>query len=844
MLKNSGILWLAFLALAAPCVWAGESGLNVIVVVNQNSSNSLQLGNDYCERRQVPPQNVFRMTGWTNGSINWQQSDFESYLLNPLLAMISIRGLTNQAQIVLLSMDIPYRVINGDSENGTTSAIFYGFKTNSIPPPGLPDTCSLPPDSTNSYAYSELPFALAEPQTASTNAFLTVMLTDTNLAQADSTLERGIASDSSFAPEAVYLEKTSDVSRNVRFVLFDNAIQECRARDDNNVQRIDSDSTSFTNLFGLDTGLADLSLPTNAFVAGAVADSLTSFGGEIFEFSGQTPLLAFLEAGACGSYGTVVEPCNYTYKFPDPIVYFYQNRGFCFAEAYYQSLANPYEGLMVGEPLSAPFARPGSAQWNSPTNGSVVSGLATFNVSFSGADTNHPLSQVDLFVDGSFVQTLTNLAPAAGNTLSVTIDGNAASYTVTNGDSLSSIAVGLASALNSQQGAVAVQADPVGDRIVLRSQNVAFLGSEIPIEAASSRGAAPALTSFATTMLPTFLDSTAHGYHSVEAGNNPNVGDWLQLTFIKTNGTQVTVAVTNEQSGASITSLLQALMNEINTNAMLEMADGANASDLLDQGGGFYGFLINAQTPGWPAAQIQTTLIGSTNLDPTPAGTYTLEDNIADLQPRAHVYLSSGAGSLPVQFTLDTTGFADGFHTLTAVAYEGTSVRTQTRADETLQFRNTPLAATFAAIGADTNGNLLFDIAANATNIARIELFSTGGSIAVATNEQTAELAASAAILGVGLHPFYDVVTDANGHQYQTPTFWEQVPALQLSIIGTPQMLTWPAIPGRQYNIQATTNLSGAFQTVGTVGATNAQAQWTIPASPASATFYRVSVSP
>ena len=117
--------------------------------------------------------------------------------------------------------------------------------------------------------------------------------------------------------------------------------------------------------------------PTNAFLPGAVADSLTSFGGDILENSGQTPLLAFLEAGACGSYGTVVEPCNYTYKFPDPMVYFYQNRGFCLAEAYYQSLANPYQGLMAGEPLSAPFARPGSAVWYSPAAGSVLSGPAS-----------------------------------------------------------------------------------------------------------------------------------------------------------------------------------------------------------------------------------------------------------------------------------------------------------------------------------------------------------------------------------------------------------------------------------------------------------------------------------
>src|SRR5580658_7980500 len=88
---------LAALMLAGLGALAGESGLNVIVVVNQNSSNSLQLGNDYCERRGVPPQNLFRMTGWTAGATNWQESDFENDLLDPLLAMISTNGLTNQA---------------------------------------------------------------------------------------------------------------------------------------------------------------------------------------------------------------------------------------------------------------------------------------------------------------------------------------------------------------------------------------------------------------------------------------------------------------------------------------------------------------------------------------------------------------------------------------------------------------------------------------------------------------------------------------------------------------------------------------------------------------------------
>src|ERR1022692_540717 len=66
--------------LAAGTLWAGGSGLNVIVVVNQNSTNSGQVAKTYCNRRGVPPQNVLRMTGWTNGAIQWNRTDFEALL--------------------------------------------------------------------------------------------------------------------------------------------------------------------------------------------------------------------------------------------------------------------------------------------------------------------------------------------------------------------------------------------------------------------------------------------------------------------------------------------------------------------------------------------------------------------------------------------------------------------------------------------------------------------------------------------------------------------------------------------------------------------------------------------
>ena len=842
--------------LAAGTLWAGGSGLNVIVVVNQNSTNSVQLGNDYCEQRGVPPQNVLRLTGWTGGAVEWSRANFESLLRNPLLAMIAGRGLTNQATYVLLSMDIPYRIVDSGSYNSTTSALFYGFKNDTAPPVVcLPASCSLPDASSNSYAFSELPFREAPPDTAATNAFLVTMLTASNLASADLILSRGVASDSTFPTQAVYLARTSDVARSVRFVEFDNAIFASRVRGNDALVWVNSNATSFTNLLGLMTGLAGLALPTNAFVSGAISDSLTSFAGKLFENSGQTPLLAFLNAGASGSYGTVVEPCNYTQKFPDPRVYFYQERGFCLAEACYQSLLNPYQGILVGEPLSAPFARPGTADWSSLTNGTVLSGPAVLEPSFLAAATNLPLARVDLFLDGKFVQTMTNLPPAAGNVLSVTLNGYMVNYTVPTSATVASVAAGLADALNAQTNSTRVQAYAVGDRLELQSFDVALPGSNVTLIASATNGSAAQLTTLPTPARPTFLDPSATGYLSILASNTPIVGDWLQLDFTKTNGARVTVSITNTTSGNSIATLMRSLQTLVNGNSALQSADGVLVSDFGDDtycGIVAAQFTFYARSSGWPASQLQVAFTASTNLLTLPPGTNRLQDNLGDLRPRNHLYVSSGATSLPASFVLDTTQFPDGFHQLTAVAYDGTSIRTQTRISRTVQVQNTALTATFTARLVGTNATLdmplQFAVTPNVTldnPISRIELFSTGGSVGVVSNQSSAVFTIPSANLGLGLHPFYALVTDNAGNRYQTETDWIRlILPFKLSLSGAPLKLSWAAIPGQHYNVLSTTNLASAFQGVTSVVATNPLVQWPLPTPTGAASFYRVSLSP
>jgi uncharacterized protein (TIGR03790 family) len=833
-------------------IWAGGSGLNVAVILNQNSTNSIQLANAYCEQRCVPPQNVLRLNSqFTGGSVSCSVDEFQSEILTPFLNMLQSRNLTNQIQFVLLSMDLPYEVSTTNGYNSTSSALFYGFKVDGPPVVGFA-SCSLPDASFNSYAFSELPFSEAGPATATTNSFLAVMLTDTNLANAELILERGVASDSSFPVQPVYLAKTDDPARNVRFYEFDNAIFEARIRDDFPMIRTNTDSTSFTDLLGLETGLANFSMPSNAFVPGSLADTLTSFGGKLFDPAGQTLATAFLDAGADLSYGTVVEPCNYPQKFPNPLDYFYEARGFSLAEAYYQSIQNPYQGIMVGEPLAAPFALRGQGVWEQlPAGTPLLAGRTNLLVEFTAAAASLPLDQVDLFIDGNWFETITNIPPAPGDQLSVTLNGITQVYAVPSQATVGSVASGLASALDSGYFSTDVLATAWGDRIELQSINPALPGGSVTLEAGTTNSAAPPAT-FLTPARASFLDSIATGYHGILVSNTPAVGDWLQLVVTKTNGNTVTLSVTNTISGTSIGQFFQSLYNDINASPALQSFDGIYAGDFDDESpSGYADFYLYAQSSGWAASAIETTLTGSTDLVVYPSGTYALQDNLSDLVPRNDIYVTSGKFSLPVNWTLDTTQLPDGYHELAAVAYEGTSVRTQTRVTQNVRIQNTGLSASlntlYGGANTDLGATLQFSVMAGTNSVSAIQLFSTGGLLGSATNEATAYFSVAGTNLGLGLHPFYAIVTGSTGAQYRTATTWIRLigpePPIAISVHYPPVTLSWSSTAGRSYEVMRATNLLGPFQIAATLTPSNSTGVWVDTNASGPARFYYIKTS-
>lgn len=973
-------------------VQAGGSGLNVLVVANQASSNSCLLANYFCEQRGLPAEHLVRIT-WPNGNTAWTATDFTNHLLVPLLDALVTRGLTNQIDYVVLSMDIPFRTTTiGGTENSTTAALFYGLREAALAGEG---------GVTNSYAGSEAEFRPAQPRHDTQPAFLTTMLTAHTLEEAKTLVDQGVASDGTQPAAPVLLVKSSDPVRNIRYSRFDDVILNARLAGSAEFSRINSDSTAgLSGLLGYATGLANFTLPPGMFNPGAIGDSLTSFGGIIFGPNSQTSLLAFVAAGATGSYGTVAEPSADIRKFPDPMVYFYQRRGFSLAECYYQSLRAPYLGLIVAEPLAAPFALPGSGSWSFPPANAELSGTIELALNFVSHDSQRPLQQIDLFVDGKYFRTLTHAVPRANDQLYLGLNGYSLNYAVPTNATLTSIASNLAALINSGEvtGATHVQAGAHGDRIELQSTatnhqsfpfyvtspfglsttqmffRVAYLseshpptlklqpsgsggalqlriaaptalhyvvqastnlrhwvpvftnatsgsvvfqdpdhtnfphrfyrvrgpvpnqppalwiadplaGAGLPLRLESQPGQPSAL--FASTngidwtALATnpsggtldFLDAAYRNYahrfyrgqlvnpplpdlsvvpvgvttlaridharqpYRVEfstngtiwngivtnfhyqemqttagsvalAGQTPTTflrasratfltgnafgvlpctflagtltpGAWVQFTFTKTNGAMVDVAVTNHTGTPGATNLAYKLYSAINAHEALQGGDGVVAEDFHVNAGNQSLFNLRARRPGYEAARITVVSKGSgyaTGVAVSPAASCPLLANAADLQPRNHLYVSTGALQLGGVFPLDTTDLSDGYHELTAVAYEGTSVRTQTRATVPVRIRNTALSATLTLLDltnqAPASACYHVQVTANDPSVRRTTLYSTGGVIGMASNNAAPVFEVAGTNLWAGRHPFYAVVETATGRTFRTRTEW------------------------------------------------------------------------
>ena len=131
---------------------------------------------------------------------------------------------------------------------------------------------------------------------------------------------------------------------------------------------------------------------------GAVIEHLTSFGA-FFRTAGQTKASVFLRHGAAGTSGAVIEPYAIPEKFPHPSLHVYYAEGASLAEAFYQSVHAPYQLLVMGDPLTRPFARFAEVKLAAPSAAASWKGVVEVRAAVRPA-AGCPPARLELWVDG------------------------------------------------------------------------------------------------------------------------------------------------------------------------------------------------------------------------------------------------------------------------------------------------------------------------------------------------------------------------------------------------------------------------------------------------------------
>jgi uncharacterized protein (TIGR03790 family) len=334
-------LLLAFLMLAATtgarAQFASTTSLQpaqLAIVINDAEPNSVKIGEYYRKRRGIPKQNVVHVR------IPDKPHEIGAERFQELKEEIDSQ-LGPEIQAVLMVWTAPYKV----ECNSITGAYTLGFDASQCT-----RTCASGRSSPYFNANSTRPWTDLKLR-------LAMLLPTESVEDAKALIDRGASAGFRNVAGTAYYLVTSEKARNSRAGFFPPPGRiEAKKLSTKTMQADVLEGAKDVMIY--ETGMARVDkLDTLRFLPGALADHLTSLGGDLLG-DGQMSSLRWLEAGATASYGSVSEPCNYWQKFPNPAVLLkHYVQGNSAIEAYWKSVAWPTQGLFIGEPLAAPYRK-------------------------------------------------------------------------------------------------------------------------------------------------------------------------------------------------------------------------------------------------------------------------------------------------------------------------------------------------------------------------------------------------------------------------------------------------------------------------------------------------------
>lgn len=366
--------------------YCGGGAHNIALVVNENSWSSLTIANAFIQQRDIPRDNIVYLN-YTGGIEEISVDELRKKILFPVLQVLQQRRVAPHIDYIVYSSDFPWRIHFGKDfkeipktygKKGSITGLtyLYQFVMNhgKVPYYALGtnwyfranhEQVTIPPQGFRSHKVWTKNGTVATDPRQGFRYLLSTMLGVTtgrgnSVSEIVNLLKKSAKSDATQPQGTFYFYKNNNVRSTTRHNVFpavSTALQNLQQKTQIVQGTIPQNKD---DILGVVIGIAnfDWANTNNRIVPGAICEHLTSFGGRMEEFAGQTPISELLRHGAAGSSGTVMEPFAIQHKFPTPWIHYYYASGCSLGESFYQSVQGPYQLLILGDPLCQPWAKP------------------------------------------------------------------------------------------------------------------------------------------------------------------------------------------------------------------------------------------------------------------------------------------------------------------------------------------------------------------------------------------------------------------------------------------------------------------------------------------------------
>jgi uncharacterized protein (TIGR03790 family) len=407
---------LAALVLLPPAPSAGGGAERAVLVVDPASPESLYVANVYLARRDVPRGNAIYLpaaaASWT-AFVAENQRAFEGALDH--------QRLRDRADFVIVPPGGPFYLgaagYVGDAcapvNRFAIASAFTLDQVSALIQGGVAHS------SKNHFAQAgwdarwfdaQVPWFHGEPSAGGHRYRIGAMLGYTGangntLQEVLDLVERSAAADATQPGGTFYYVQTTDFARSgPRHFTYPEAVQQMAAIGGVGAHIFDVLPVGHHDCLGVMTGWAspDVDGASYTLLPGAFGDHLTSYAGA-FDIASQTKMSEWIEKGASGTSGAVEEPCNYSGKFPHARIHVLYRQGMALGEAWLASMEFlPFQNLLYGDPLTAPWAQPPSVDVPGLPSGAVSGSVALAPVA-SATAAGASIAELELLIDGSTV---------------------------------------------------------------------------------------------------------------------------------------------------------------------------------------------------------------------------------------------------------------------------------------------------------------------------------------------------------------------------------------------------------------------------------------------------------